>query len=103
MRPAWLLTARRLALVSVTRRQHRYKAVPAGYKTFPVQGGYGVVFANPGTNAERRHAGSRYNADRSCYMSPVAIFAMSTGAVSRYNPDSYRDDRSRKTVKVYWI
>jgi hypothetical protein len=61
------LTARRLALVSVTRRQHRYKAVPAGYKTIPVQGGYGVVFANPGTNAERRRAGSRYNADRSCY------------------------------------
>jgi hypothetical protein len=31
----------------VTRRRHRYKAVPAGYKAVTVQGGYGVVFAIP--------------------------------------------------------
>jgi hypothetical protein len=29
----------------VTRRRHRYKAVPVGYKAVTVQGGYGVVFA----------------------------------------------------------
>jgi hypothetical protein len=31
----------------VTRRKHRHKAVPVGYKAVPVQGGYGVVFAIP--------------------------------------------------------
>jgi hypothetical protein len=31
----------------VTRRRHRHKSVPVGYKAVPVQGGYGVVFAIP--------------------------------------------------------
>jgi hypothetical protein len=39
-----MLTARRYVLVSVTRRQHRYKSVPVGQKAVTVQGGFGAVF-----------------------------------------------------------
>jgi hypothetical protein len=34
----------------VTRREHRYKVVPVGYKVVQVQGGYGACFCSQGTS-----------------------------------------------------
>jgi len=43
------LTARRYNLVGGTRRKHRVASWYFRQEAIPVQGGYGVVFANPGT------------------------------------------------------
>jgi hypothetical protein len=82
----------------VTRRRHRYKAVPVGYKVVQVQGGYGACFCRHGTRFDRSWAcrGTSLNEDRK--LSRYRIINEGTGAVSRY-----KVDRSQKIVSAFRI
>ena len=83
--------------------QHRYKAVPVGYKVVQVQGGYGACFCRHGTRFDRRRAcrGTipiAIGMIEARNLSRYRIINEGTGAVSRY-----KADRSQKIVTVYRI
>jgi hypothetical protein len=86
LRVAPLLTANGPAIWGgcVTRRSIRSRSRYFSHKAVTVQGGYGVVFANPGTSFIEAGILSRYR-----------MFFRGTCAVSRY-----KFDRSQKTVTV---
>jgi hypothetical protein len=68
-------------LVSVTRRKHRHESVPVDQKTVTVQGGYGVVFACPGTSCLRYTCVALQGLLRAGYESRYCYFINTTGAV----------------------
>jgi len=82
----------------VTRRSIRAESRYFSQKVVTVQGGYGTCFCRHGTNfiACWRDRGTILIG--AANLSSVTNLVAGTGAVSRY-----KVDRSKKTVKVYWI
>jgi hypothetical protein len=78
--------------------QHRYKAVPVGYKVVQVQGGYGSCFCRHGTRFDRSRACRSTILNEARKLSRHRIINEGTGAVSRY-----KVDRSQKIVTIYRI